>query len=281
LLGLDGASGRPRWAGHSPQNQWWSVFQTHLLDPGDSSRLPRFVTTGLGATVCRSALSTAPTGGYAPPQGSPVPPGLARDDPRWTRPLPWTIVVDRGAVGSGLLVVTVLALFNVVLPLLILRLIALRRPWTMRLMMMLPVAAAIPLTAFAVVEPLIPMLPAPYPSSSKTIFFAGSLVGVPILTLVAAASWSLACRRWKRLALLAGLTVLASLAIGFVWLRIDVRSMPAIEHHAWSGWYLVVLPGAYAVGTLLVVAWAILACTQALRSRTPSGLGRRTGDTAF
>jgi hypothetical protein len=281
VIGLGGADGHRRWAGHSPQNPWWSVFHTRLLDPGDSSRLPRLVTTGLGATVCRSALATAPTGRYAPPEGSPVPPGRAGDDPRWTRPMPWTIVVAPDAIGSVLLAVTALALFNIMLPLLILRLVALRRPWTMRLMMMLPVAAAIPLSAFAIVEPLVPSLPAPYPSSSKTIFFVGSLVGVPLVSLAAGAGMSLIQRRWSRLAVLAGLTVLASLAIGFVWMRMDMRSMPAIERYTWSGWYLVVLPGAYAVGTLLVIAWVVLACTRALGSRTPSGLVRGRCDSAF
>ena len=40
------------------------------------------------ATVVRAAMPTT-VGGSSPPVGTPVPPGLARDDPRWTRPLPW------------------------------------------------------------------------------------------------------------------------------------------------------------------------------------------------
>ena len=127
----------------------------------------------------------------------------------------------------------------------------------MRLMMMLPVAAAIPLTAFAVVEPLIPTLPAPYPTSSKTLFFVGSLVGVPIVSFVADVGVSLVRRRWKLLAAMASLTVLASLAIGLVWMRIDSRSMPAIEHYTWSGWYLALVPGAYVAGLLLPVGSVI------------------------
>ena len=256
-MGLDGSNGHPRWAGPSPRNWWWSVFTTNLLDPGDSSRLPRFLTTGLGATVCRSALATTPTGAYAPPQGAPVQPGLARDDPRWTRPLPWTHAIDRDATGSGLLAVIGLALFNVFLPLGILRLAARRRPWTMRLMMMLPVAAAVPLTAFVALEPLVPTLPAPYPSSTRVLFTLGSLAGMPIVSFAAVAGWSLVCRRWKRLTLLAGFTGLASLTIGLVWLRIDIRSMPANERYDWSAWYLAVLPGAYAVGMLMLMVWVI------------------------
>jgi hypothetical protein len=224
---------------------------TNVLDRGDASRPPSCLAPGLGATVCRSVLPITSTGAFAPAPGAPVPPNLARDDPRWTRPLPWTIGPAHDAVGSPLLAVSGLALFNVFLPLLILRLVAFRRPWTMRLLMMLPVAAAAPLTAFSVVEPLIPTLPSPYTYSSRTIFFMGSLVGVPIVCFVAAAAWALVRRRWRQLALLAGITLLASLAIGVIWLWLDFRSMPAIERFTWSGWYMVLIAGAYAVGALL------------------------------
>jgi len=214
------------------------------------------VSHGLGATICRRALPTNPTGAYESPQGAPVRPGLARDDPRWTRPLPWTNAVDREAARSGLLALVGLALFNAFLPLLILRVAAPRRPWTMRVLMALPIAAAIPLTAFVAVEPLIPTLPAPYPSSSRMLFTLGTLAGIPIVSLAAMAGWGLVRRRWVSLALLAGLTILASLIIGIGWLWTDFRSMPAIEHYSWSGWYLAVLPGAYAVGVLMLMGWA-------------------------
>ena len=244
------------------------MLATNLLDPGDSSRLPRFLTTGLGATVCRSALPTTSTGAYAPPQGTPVQPGLARNDPRWTRPLPWANAVEVDAAASGALVAVGLALFKVFLPLGILRLVALRRPWTLRLMMALPIAAAVPLSAFVALEPVIPALPAPYPSSSRVLFTLGSLAGTPIVCLAAMAALNVARRRWGHLALLAGVTVLASLAIGLVWLRIDIRSMPAIEHYDWSGWYLSVLPGAYAVGVLMVLARIVQAMTRLPRRAT-------------
>jgi hypothetical protein len=256
-VGLDGADGHPRWAGQAPQNIWWTVFQTNVLDPGDSARLPRFLTTGLGATICRSALPTNPTGAYAPAQGTPVPSGLARNDPRWIRSLPWTLAWNYDATATALPAVIVLALFNVLLPVGILRLAARRRPWTLRLLMALPVAAAVPLTAFVALEPLIPTLPAPYAFSSRVLFTLGTLAGVPIVVLAAFIGRSAIGRRWKRLALLAGLTVLASLATAVTWLWLDMRTMPAIEHYSGSGWYLAVLPGAYVVGVLMIVAWAI------------------------
>jgi hypothetical protein len=262
IVGLDGSDGRPRWTSHSPQMRWSSVFTASLLDPGDSARLPSFLTTGLGASVCRSVLPTTPTGALAPPRGLPVQPGLDRFDPRWMRPLPWAQLIDNDDLGSCLLVVIVLALFNGFLPFLILFLAARRRPWTMRLMLALPLAAAVPLTAVVVFEPLIPALPAPFPSSSRLLFALGSLAGIPIVSLAAAIGFCLVRRRWKQLALFAGLTVLASVVIGLAWLRFDWRSMPTVEHYTWSGWYLAVVPGAYAVGVSIVVGGAIRAVSR-------------------
>jgi hypothetical protein len=65
--------------------------------------------------------------------------------------------------------------------------------------------------------------------------------------------------RLRPLAALAGLTILASLAIGAVWLWFDMKSMPSIERYGWRGWYLVALPGVYVASVLLLIAWAILA----------------------
>jgi outer membrane protein assembly factor BamB len=255
-VGLDGADGHPRWAGQPRLAYWGHPFTPKLLDNGHSVREPLMVSRDLGATICRMAIPTNAKGAYESTPGAPVRPGLARDDPRWTRPLPWTIAVDRETARSGLLALVGLALFNVLLPLGILRLAAPRRPWTMRVLMALPIAAAIPLTAIVAVEPLIPTLPAPYPSSSRMLFTLGTLAGIPIVSFAAVAGWSLVRRRWRSLALLAGLTILASLVIGTVWLWTDFRSMPTIEQYTWSGWYLAVLPGAYAVGVLMVMAWA-------------------------
>jgi hypothetical protein len=237
-VGLDGSEGHPRWTGQASLNWAWNNgAKPILLDRGNSSRLPTFLTNGPTATVCRSALATTPTGALAPARGEPVPPDLARDDPRWTRSLPWVPVLRRDGAASIL--------------------VALKRPWTMRLLMALPVAAAVPLTAFASIEPLIPELPAPFPSSSRILFALGSLAGIPIVVLMVTAGWTLVSRRWRLLALLGALTVLASLAIGLIWLRVDFRSMPDIERYTWSGWQLAFFPGAYAAGVLTLLGWVI------------------------
>src|SRR5262249_1289824 len=55
------------------------------LGPGDAGRRPR----PTPSSICRFALPATPEGNYQPPAGDRFPPGQARDDPRWTRPLPW------------------------------------------------------------------------------------------------------------------------------------------------------------------------------------------------
>ncbi len=246
---IDGTTGEVRWTYRSPP-PWWGPHAIRLLDPGDATRMPMLVTPRESATICRRALPTSPRGDYLPPTGALVPPGLARDDPRWTRPLPWTGPILRTPGPSGLLVVTGLALVNLALPIGLLPLAARRRPWTIRLLMLLPVAAAVPLSALLAVGPVIPL-----PDDTRLSFTLGTLAGLPVLSWAALAGWSLVRLRWRRLAGLIGLTVLASAAIAAAWLWADRRAMPAIEHHGRSGWYLVVVPGAYAAGMLILIAW--------------------------
>ena len=255
-LGLDGSNGHRRWVGQAPHFWGYGPFQPGFLDPGDSSRLPLLISNGLGATVCRSALPTDSDGIDHSVRGEAVPPGLARDDPRWIRPLPWARLIADYVAPTSLIAVTGLALLNLVLPLGILRLAARRRVWSVGVLMALPVAAAVPLTAFVLLQPVIPVLADPFPSSPRILYTIGTLVGIPLVALPVLAVWSLMTRRWVRLAWLAGLTIVASLGIAGAWLWADMRAMPAIEHYSWSGWYLIVLFGAYAVGLLSAIAWA-------------------------
>ena len=90
----------------------------------------------------------------------------------------------------------------------------------------------------------------PYP---KLLFALATVAGIPVVTWAAVAGWSLVRLRWRSMALLAGLTVLASAAIAAAWLRFDGRAMPAIEHYGRSDWYLVLVPGAYAAGVLILL----------------------------
>ncbi len=150
-----------------------------------------------------------------------------------------------------------LALVNVVLPIAMLRLAARRRPWTLRVLMALPVVAAIPLCSYMALEPLMPAQVDPLPPYPKLLFALATIAGLPILTFAILAGWSLVRLRWKRIVMLAGLTVLASAAIAVTWLWFDSRTMPAVEHYGRSDWYLVLVPGAYAAGLLVLIAWPL------------------------
>ncbi len=252
---LDGSDGHPRWAGHKP-HAWWGQFGTQLLDPGGPGRLPLFISHDLGATICRRAIPTTPQGAYEPPSGDRVPPGLARDDPRWTRPLPWVDLAHRDDVRSAALPTLALTLLNVSLPLVLLRLIAGRRVRSLRLVTALPVAAVLPLISFKVLEASIPTLPVPWPSSPPLVFLLASLAGVPILVCPALVGWALARRRWRFLAQLIGLTATASMAVGGTWLSWDRRTMPPIEHYDWVGWYWAIVPGVFAASVLTMAGWS-------------------------
>jgi hypothetical protein len=255
LRALDGRSGETVWT--------WSPGSTQ--DPRNrvfgSLRVARFGDDGRG-TVCLglTAQNVTPrlvTEVYLPPRGAPVKPGLARDDPRWIRPLPWTnmVALDVGLTGLGAM--TALALVNVVIPLSILRLAAGRRRWNLRVLMALPLVAAMPLTLLLAGEPLIPILPAPFPGSARMLFALGTLVGLPVVACPFAIGRSLFRRRWKVLLRIVGLTLLMSLIIGAAWLWLNRRSMPAIERYSWSGWSIVALPGIYAVGILVLIGRTI------------------------
>ncbi len=153
-----------------------------------------------------------------------------------------------------------LAVANVLVPIAILWLASRRRGWSVRTLMALPVAAAVPLLIYRAMEPLIPVQIGPLAASTRLVFTLGTIAGIPILTYTFSAfmaGWSLVRRRWNPLILLAGSTVLSTTVMAAAWLWIDSRTMPAIEHYERSNWYLAVIPGAYLIGIMLPVGWLV------------------------
>ena len=252
-LALNGATGIPLWTGQPPLVNDLPQFALKLLDPGDANRRPLLIGQGPGATVCRVAMPATAKGKIATPRGTAVHATHHSNDPRWSRPLPW-IALMKGFVGPGaLLAAAGLALVNVALPLLVLLLVAGRRRFSVAALMALPVAAAIPLVVFLTFEPWLPVGAGRLLGSEKRVFLAGTLAGLPVAWCTVWIVARLARLRYKPIAAVAGLTVLASLAIAACWIALDMKSMAAIEHFDWSGWYLVLLPGSYvaAVSCLL------------------------------
>jgi hypothetical protein len=230
-----------------------------LLDRGDEAgaRRPLWTVGTLDSTVCRFALPVLSTGRSAPPRGTPVPSGLARDDPRWARPLPWIQPIRHTFGPRSFLAAIGLALVNVIVPIGILRLAARRRPWSLRLLMAMPVAAALPLSVFQARESLLPDQIGTLPASARPVFALATLAGLPIVLYAGMAVASLFRRRWRHLVALLALTIVASTVVGVAWLRLDGRTMPAIEHYDRTNGYLIAVPGAYAVGILLLMAWIL------------------------
>ena len=160
---------------------------------------------------------------------------------------------------TGLLAVLGLALLNVFVPLSLLWLAARRRPWSIRVLMALPVAAAVPLTAFQAVEPLLPVPPlsSPLPSSPLALFALGSAVGVPLVAYVILVGVTL-LRRTLAYSCLAGRLHAPRLVHDRgIWLWFDMRKMPTIERYGRSGWDLGLLPGAYVVSVLMLILFPI------------------------
>ena len=256
--GFDAETGQPRWAGLGPLVERPPQFMPRLLDPGDSTRLPLLIGDGLGATVCRVAMPTSSDGSLAPPHGNLVHARHFDDDPRWARPLPWLNWLKDAFSPVAFLVSGGLALADVVLPLLILRLIVgRRRSFNIWALMILPVVAAIPLMLYLTAANWLPVWPALLLTSEKKVFLAASAAGLPIaycVVLMAASAFRL---RYKPVLLLLGLTVVTTLLVAGFWIWRDMKAMASLEHYAWDGWEMVLLPGAYLAAVIWGVGWSV------------------------
>ncbi len=234
MIGLDGATGRPRWDGRG---------STTVLDAGESGRPPRVLSESGEATVCRLALATTPEGAFQPARGAPIAHGATSDDPRWMRPLPWYRTNGAAEFSRAFFAFCGLALINIVIPLMVLKLATRRRVWGVSQLLALPVVVAVPMAGWIAIYGSLPVVE----------LIAGSLVGLAILEYTVGVSLSIRNGRWRRLALRVCLTALVTVAIGSWLLWSDMRGMTAIERYTWSGWYLIVIPGAFVIGALACV----------------------------
>ena len=140
----------------------------------------------------------------------------------------------------------------------------------MRLLMAVPLAAALPLMVFRARETLLPEEIGTLPLSARSVFVLDTLAGLPIVVYAVFVVWSLV-RLLRALGILAAVTIVVSAVIGAAWLWLDRRSMPAIEHYDWSKGHLVVVPGAYAVGVGLLIAWPLPTIIRWVRRPARSG----------
>jgi outer membrane protein assembly factor BamB len=267
---LDAAKGQPRWMGQAPVGDSTEQLTPKMLDPGDSERPPLLIAHGPGATVCRVAMATQPDGSVAPPRGTKAVRRLYRNDARWARPLPWVNKMV-GALGpNGFLVSGCLALVNVFVPLLILRLVTRRRrSFNMWALLVLPVAAAVPLMAYQTVLPWLSTGENRLLSTETRVFLTGTMAGIPVVYFLVVLGGMVMRRRWKLVLVLLGLTLMATLLVAGLWVWVDRRSMAVnMEHYVWEGWERVVMVGAYGAAVLWGVGRVVLLGYKLVRRRT-------------
>jgi hypothetical protein len=248
---LDVAKVRPLWTGQPQVVAQTPQFASRLLDPGGSDRAPLLIANGLSATVCRVAMPATAEGTIAAPRGRLCVPGRIWDDPRWARPLPWRTWLQGFFGPEGFVAAGALALVNVVLPVGFLWLIAgRRRVFRTWVLMLVPLAAAVPLMFYQMVTPWLPVGSYRLVSSESRVFLAGTLAGLPVVYYVGWLGASVLRGRSKAVVALLGLSVVFALAIAGIWAWRDMKSMAPLEHYGREGWYLAALPGAYAAAVL-------------------------------
>ena len=247
-VAIDGATGRPRWKGQAGFDDDFGPFVPDVLDAGAANRrMPLLIGNGLGATVCRTAMGMDAEGGSVAGTGPRVKPARLGDDPRWRRPLPWFKGLT-GVLGPwGFLGAFGLALLNVGVPVLILRVVCGgRRAFRMWVLMMVPIVATVPLLVFLTFSRQMPVVgTGGLLGSGERVFLIGTLAGLPIVWCVWSVGKCVARRRWRPVLALAGLGLVGTAAIAAGWIWVDRRSMAGIEHYGWEGWELVFLVGGY------------------------------------
>ncbi len=253
----NGPDGRPIGRGPGPIDEATGL---RCLDSGDPALPLLWVVDEGYESACYRTMPLSEDGKLAPPRGTLTPPGLApADDPRWRRLLPWVVPIADWIGPRGFIVMIALALVNLAIPLGLLALAARRRPWTIRLLLALPAAAAVPLYALHAFEPLMPAEFASIPVSPRELYVLATLAGAPLVAFAGAVGWSLLRLRWRRLLALAALLVVCSALVSAGWIAYDIRTMPPPGHYDRSGWApaLVLLPGAGVAGSLLILGWIL------------------------
>src|SRR5207248_1304780 len=114
-----------------------------------------------------------------------------------------------------------LALVNVVVPLLILKLATRRRVWSVRMLLALPAVVAIPMTAFLTFVSATPSMAGASAGEAIAGFGRATVGGLPIVVYLALVGESLIRRRRRRLVKLAVLGVLATAVLAGFWLLED------------------------------------------------------------
>jgi hypothetical protein len=264
--GLDGATGKTLWRGWKAGGPNAASMGVPLLSE-DGDAPARVIYTRPGQdTVCRLVLEAGPDRGFRLPEGTPGSHPPPQDDPRVTRPLPWTEVVPHVWQNTDALPASIVPGVALIVPLLVLRRAWRRRSW--RLGLGAVIWACVACMAATLGYPR--WTPANTPVLVNLLSLPLiALMEAPLFALAGALLFALCRRRWRRLGWLLLLLAVGTVTVAALWLAFDARVMDAEEHYTWAGWQLALIPGFYVAGTLLaagiVLVWLFRLLRRAVR----------------
>ena len=176
------------------------------------------------------------------------------DDPRWKRPLPWTVGFASNAnnyiwVGWGIFFSLTLLLS----PMSYLGFMIARRRYQLSYLLLLPVVVALSLQSVMITGPDDYEFSTLIGRLSVAVFFAPVIVGLVLLFV-----WTVS-RKWRRLLTWFSILFFVSIAIAIFSLVVAIRTSPlaAEESFDWKGWYLILIPVAYFLSWLMVAVTLI------------------------
>jgi outer membrane protein assembly factor BamB len=286
VIALDAQSGQPVWTCPGPIARGFDggtyIVQTSASLLGGPAAEPPLVCFHYdNINDCRQAIFTATQSGMSATQPalasfSPLTTTVARtsrvpahveglqNDRRWKRDLPWRAHdgLDSRTLGflawSGFFAATL-----VVLPGWYIAWLVMKRRYETWQLLLLPVVAAIFIQAVLITAPDERDFSTTLSRLTNALFGSPAILGLLIL-----GRWAIG-RRWRRL----GIWVLIMLAVSFAMavfiVQWDVRTSPLVEQESfdWTGWYDILLPGAYVTSWLLIFSLPIEACARWLIAR--------------
>ncbi|MDX1926064.1 MAG: protein kinase [Pirellulaceae bacterium] len=264
LLGINAETGKEVWCCAGPIGRLADL--TSFTPPkevallgGKPEELPLVCFQFDSISDCRQAFLSKPveaTGdgelAFRAAVGSKVPAasGGLKDDPRWKRPLPWSIdcalnTNQLSYFAGGIF----FALTLIVVPAGYVGVMLVRRRHQLSYLLLLPVVAALFLQAVTITGPDDYTLGTFLGRLGTAVFFAPAVVGLILLV-----TWA-ASRKWRRVMAWLAVLCVTSVAIAIFSLTISVGAAPlaAEESFDWQGWYLICIPVAYFLSWLLLL----------------------------
>lgn len=265
FLGLDGRNGNLLWRGASAFPPGPRPGRTWCLLPGKSGDDARILAVGDEAAL-HVALPTDAAGRYR--LGTHRSPGLSAAalpaDPRWLRPLPW-IYSNRAAWLEFSSVAFSLVL--IVLPGAYLGFMLRQRTWSLRSWLSLPLVIGLVFVLYRLVASL-PSVRQMGWGLAET--YPHALGGTLALIFPALSLWWAIRRRWWRVAVLLGTSLVLALLLGLIMYLIVARDLVPQERFDWNwrGCWNLWFPAALVSGWLALFGTGVAAAVSRLRART-------------